>query len=122
MTKEGLREFVMGLCDGRIFSSMQIPMVDWESSLHLVFMPLAFGVTKDMSEEDISQIGGVWEWLSEAGPRSINGYPSFFSCRFLHKDDLEIARKAYEREMERRKNADLFFEKEPADSGNRDQG
>lgn len=52
-------------------------------------------------------IGVVWEWLSKAGPRSINGYPIFFSCRLMHREDWEKARRAAQKEMDRRKELDL---------------
>jgi len=47
-------------------------------------------------------LGIMWEWLRAAGPRSINGYPIFFSMRLLHKKDWLKAHRAYVKEMDRR--------------------
>lgn len=54
--------------------------------LAMVFMPLALG---GLAGWDLEKIGLVFEEISKAGPRSINGRPCFFSCQFLHIDDLE---------------------------------
>jgi hypothetical protein len=53
-----------------------------------LFMPLALGGLADFSAADIQRIGVVWEWISAAGPRAINGYPRFFSCRFMDAEDF----------------------------------
>lgn len=52
-------------------------------------------------------LGLVWEYLSEAGPRSVNGMPIFMSLRFMHIEDWNRARTAILREEERRKNITL---------------
>lgn len=52
-----------------------------------IFMPLLFGALQDYSKEQIDDIGFICEYYREAGPRSINGYPIFMSCRFVNKSD-----------------------------------
>ncbi len=103
MTEEGLREFVLGLCDDKIFCSAHIR----EHDLHLmkaIFMPLAFGAFSGWTKEEMSEIGVFWEWNRTAMPRSINGYPMFSSVRMLHVKDWERAFESYKLEMKRRKN------------------
>lgn len=58
-------------------------------------------------QEYAEQLGVIWEWMSQAGPRSINGYPTFSSHRLLHRDDWERARKALAREQERRESIEV---------------
>jgi hypothetical protein len=58
-------------------------------------------------KEFTQQIGVLWEWMSKAGPRAINGYPTFFSVRLLHRDDWERARKAIIREQKRREDIEV---------------
>lgn len=29
-------------------------------------------------------------WIDKANPMSVNGYPTFFSCRLVHKDDWKV--------------------------------
>lgn len=51
----------------------------------------AFGgllIFSDFTEEEAQQIGAMYEEYAKAGPRSINGYPFFFSASFVHVDDL----------------------------------
>jgi hypothetical protein len=58
-------------------------------------------------QEFISNIGVIYEWMEKAGPRSVNGYPTFFSCRLLHKEDWERAKVAIVREQERRETIEV---------------
>lgn len=51
-----------------------------------VFMPLLGGLTG----MDTTKIGNILEEYAKAGPRSINGYPMFFSCRIIHIDDWRV--------------------------------
>ena len=39
--------------------------------------------------EFLGNIGFIYEYMSAASPMGVNGYPTFFSMRFLHKDDTE---------------------------------
>jgi hypothetical protein len=71
--------------DNTIFSNWHI-QGDKEyiaDMLGSVFMPLLFGaeIPKDASL--------VYEYVSEAGPRSVDGMPMFMSCRFLKKPEAE---------------------------------
>lgn len=59
-------------------------------------------------------LGVIYEHMSAAGPRGINGYPMFMSLRLMHRDDWKLAFDAYEKEVARRKsNDDLFGENSP---------
>lgn len=55
----------------------------------------------------LRDLGVVWEYYDKAGPRGINGYPCFFSCHLMHREDWERARRAADKEHERRKQIDL---------------
>lgn len=54
--------------------------------------------------EDLANIaddvGAMWEELSKAGPRSINGFPFFTSGHFVHRDDLDAVLAAIEAKEE----------------------
>jgi len=71
----------------------------WEAAyaMHNV----AFGAAMEVYHGDI---GILWEYTRQAGPRSINGCPCFFSFRVMHREDWAKAHKAALAEMERRKN------------------
>jgi hypothetical protein len=49
-----------------------------------VFIPLAF-----VQQRLPTNLGHVYEYLSEAGLRAVNGYPTFMSMKFLSKDDAD---------------------------------
>jgi hypothetical protein len=104
MTEDQLREFVLGLSDCQIFTSRHIRPDDQDRLLGSVFLTVGLGAYKDWTKEELEPIGALWEWYRAAGPRSINGYPCFFSHRVIHKDDWARAHKAYEAEVKRRKN------------------
>ena len=56
-------------------------------------------------------LGVVYEHMSEAGPRAINGYPMFMSLRLMHREDWKLAFDAYKKEVARRtSDEDLFGE------------
>lgn len=99
MSDAELRKFVMGWCDGKIFSDAHLQPGD-EDRVGMVFMVIPLGGAKHI--EDPHAVARVWEWLSEASPRSINGYPTFFSCRFMGLPDWKRARAAILLEESRR--------------------
>ena len=98
MSESELREFVTEYCNGQIFTSANLP--EDSDALGMVFMPLAFGA---ITEESAKEIGIVWERLSDAGARYINGTPMFFSMHIMHKDDWARAAQAIHAELQRRK-------------------
>jgi hypothetical protein len=59
------------------------------SALGMVFMPLALGAFAGLADGEIEKIGLIYEYYDKAGPRSVNGYPSFFSMQMLNRDDTE---------------------------------
>lgn len=59
-------------------------------------------------EHQVKSIGLVYEYLSEAGPISVNGKPTFFSLRLLNKVDTEKMFDYYNQYKEIREKADNF--------------
>lgn len=70
---------------GRIFHHN---MCETVQDIHAVFMPIGLGALAEWTPEEISNIGLIYEHMSSAGPRSINGMPVFFSMKLVHKDDM----------------------------------
>lgn len=54
-----------------------------------------------------AELGIVWEYLSEALPRSINGYPIFMSCRVMNKSDWNKIWPVLQREEDRLKSIEV---------------
>jgi hypothetical protein len=85
-TDAEIKELALQLYRGEIFTSMQIP----EESMQLlgsIFMPLIFLDAIAQKQLIVNGAFSFYEFISEAGPRSINGFPSFISMRYLNKED-----------------------------------
>lgn len=63
---------------------------------------------KYFEEAQLKSIGFVYEYLSERGPMSVNGKPTFFSLRLLNHDDTRKMFEYYEKYKEIREEADNF--------------
>jgi hypothetical protein len=88
-TDEELKELALGLDHGRYFSSAHCRKPE---DVGLVFLPLAMAddaLTADLQRMEVTF---VYEDLSKALPRSINGMPMFLSMQFLNKADHQRLR------------------------------
>lgn len=79
-----LKKIAMDIVDGHIFTDRSVDAGDG-NILASIFMPIALGAFAEESKEDLEQIGMIYEYMSEAGPRSINSYPMFMSFAMLSK-------------------------------------
>lgn len=87
-SREELIQLAKDLRAGKIFGDWMIPEAEYTDMVGSVFMLLHFGVMDNF--KNVEDVGAAYEYLNVAAPLSINGYPSFFSVRWLHKDDLPI--------------------------------
>ncbi len=104
-----LREFIRDMIADKIFTCHHIRETNLLGS---IFIPITFGAFADWTEAEVEEIGAVWEHRSQAGPRAINGYPMFFSCRLINKADWEKALKIMKREKARLKELSLDLDEE----------
>lgn len=65
---------------------------DWRE-IQMTFMVLALCPLDSIP----SNAGAVYEYYTEAGPMSVNGRPTFFSCRFMPKESLPALQDEVER-------------------------
>jgi hypothetical protein len=100
-TEEELKQIAKDLWAGQIFCDRQISD---KQLLTSVFMPLVFLSVKDVKELKRRNIDFIFEYLSSAGPRSINGMPVFMSCQLLSKSDTERMLVFYSKFVELAKN------------------
>lgn len=89
-----LKEFVQNVVGNKVFLLQQMSPIQQETLVPMVFVPIALGALEGWSEEDIKNIGTIYGFYDEAGPRSINGLPIFNRMHIMHKDDWERARVA----------------------------
>lgn len=103
MSSEQKRDFVLGVCQGTIFTNRHLKD---PSLFPKVFSPFLFGGRK-LAPRDLSTLGCVWAPLDQALPKSINGHPMFVIANVMHADDARECFEAIDLELERRKNLEV---------------
>ena len=88
-TDQEIRELAMDVCDGRVFGSWQ---VDNPDLIRSIFMPLIFLDAISAKDMKASGVVHLYEEVSKAGPRAINGYPIFMSMKTLNQSDVDRLR------------------------------
>lgn len=83
LTDEAICEVAEGMKAGIVLTSEQSPANLFGS----VWMVMMFMDPKHLAEMALKDITLLYEFTDKAGPRTINGYPSFFSCRMMNRDD-----------------------------------
>lgn len=58
-------------------------------------------------QQSLANVGVIYEWLSAALPRSVNGHPIFASMYLLNKSDWDRVRNAVIKELKRREDLEL---------------
>lgn len=90
LTEEFLTQLAKDIAMNLVFTSDQIHRNEWDNILGMVFMPIVLGAFSDYSEEARKDIGMIYEYYAKAGPRSINGYPIFFSFSIVNVKDRQF--------------------------------
>jgi len=102
MSDDELRAFVDDYVSGRIWV-MQSAQREEDMALPFLVLQLS-GLPDGWKAENV---GTVWEYMSNAGPRSVNGMPMFFSCHFMHAEDWQRVLKAVTAERDKRSNIEV---------------
>lgn len=90
MSTKGLRELAMDIESNRVFTNLHLPPRDHQL-VQSIFMPLAFAGSEFVFRMRKNKIVMIYEYYDKAGPRSINGYPIFFSMKQLdYKDYMKM--------------------------------
>lgn len=97
MTAQERKTFVVDYLQNKVITSNQIPDDLWPKC----FMVLALGALSGWGKEELLKIGILYEYLDQAMPVGINGYPMFMSCRMMHIDDWVVCAAAIAKELER---------------------
>jgi hypothetical protein len=87
LTDEAVKKLAKELYRNEVFFSFQIHQNHRQQMLMSVFMVLIFADPITLKQWQTDEIDVFYEYYSEAGPRSINGYPCFFSCRVMTRAD-----------------------------------
>lgn len=102
-TEAELKQLALDCVEGKIFHNC---MLADTADLRMVFIPLALMDNKQLDDLDASEPHLIFEYLSEASPRGVNGMPSFFSMQCLSKAEFEIFKPMVD-ELERQRKAFL---------------
>lgn len=86
-SKEVLIKLAKDIKNNLVFIDRYIPE---HLSLENIFMPLLFMDEGFREELKKDPPGLIYEYLSEANPRSVNGYPTFMSLRMISIEDTKI--------------------------------
>ena len=84
-TDEDLKQIAKDMWAGKIFTDRHLK--NDPQMISSVFMILALLDKKQLVKMEQDNINLFYEYLDKAAPRSINGYPIFFSMRMLDKND-----------------------------------
>ena len=82
-SKIDLKALAIRIYKGEVFTSQQMHKEDAEMLLPSVFMPLVFLDEKQRKQLLDDKAAVFYADMKDAGPRSINGYPMFFSMGYL---------------------------------------
>lgn len=100
MEEKELRKLAADIYEGKVFTSSQCKAND----IPFVFLPIGLGALSDKTKEELENLGLIYEYISAAGPRCINGNPTFFSMRTLTIEELETLNTYYSEYDELKKN------------------
>jgi hypothetical protein len=84
-TDAELRQLAMDIVENKVFTDRHLNENE-ASMLGQVFMPIIF-MSEEQTKKVFEDVGMVYEYYSEAGPRGINGLPVFMTVRFLSSDE-----------------------------------
>lgn len=86
-TEKELYQIANDLYAGQIFTNLHIHESERARMTGLVFMNLLFLNEEQREELKKEDAVLVYEYIQKAGPRSVNGYPTFTSCWYLSRTD-----------------------------------
>jgi hypothetical protein len=84
-TDKEIRQIVKDVYSGQVFATNDTNIINLSFMVFMLMDP----------EQAPKDVGLVYEYMSEAGPRSINGYPMFFSARYLTVEETQRFNKYY---------------------------
>jgi len=94
-TEEELKEIAVGLLHGQIYSTQHQFLIDNPNMIPSVFMPLAL-MTPEVSKDFLARKPAmIFEYINKAGPRSVNGQPSFFTLQYLGQEESKKVMEYY---------------------------
>ncbi len=113
LTDDEINAMAEDIYRDRVFTSNHIRQGDL-NMLPVIFMPLVFADKKMIEKMQKDAPGMIYEHLIEAGPRSVNGYPTFVSLHIVSQEDTK---KVWEKFEQIKKAVCEVIEHENTDTG-----
>lgn len=95
MTDDAINALAEDIYKGHVFTSNQIRKEDM-GMLFVIFMPIVFAGPTFIEDMRKDNMGMIYEHFSEAGPRCVNGYPTFVSLHIISQEDTNKVWEKYE--------------------------
>jgi hypothetical protein len=96
-TDEELRQLGIDFYKGAVFTSMNISPEHMQEMFTSVFMAICF-LDQESKKELLDQNPYVfYEYMSKAGPSSINGYPCFLTFQWVTREEWVKALQTYQK-------------------------
>jgi hypothetical protein len=92
LTDEEIKKLANDIYQGLVFTNRHIQNPD---DLSRVFMSLNFLDEEQIKKFNADMPGMIYEYMENAGPRSINGMPMFMSFRVLNREDAKKVHEKY---------------------------
>lgn len=86
---EFLTQLAKDIAMNLVFTDRHIRPGD-DHHIGMIFMPICMGAFADTTPEYRQDVGLMYEYYDKAGPRSMNGYPLFFSFAYCSQHDAKI--------------------------------
>lgn len=87
MNDDEIKKLGVDIRAGRVFGSWMVAECD-QDLLVSIFLVMRFMDSDALTELQRQEPAAIYEYMSEAGGRSVNGYPTFLSMKTLDKNDL----------------------------------
>ena len=85
LTSKRIKEIAVDFAEGKIFSNLHVQNQNDLSSVFMIMIFLNEEQRQELVDDDIIF---MYEYFDKANPISVNGYPTFFSCHFMTKEDF----------------------------------
>jgi hypothetical protein len=93
-TREETRQLALDIVQGKVFHDRcfgsEIGSEQWARDVRMVFLPIALMDPEHGAAMAASNPQLIFEYFDKAGPRSVNGYPQFFSVQTVPASEWDL--------------------------------
>ena len=86
MEDKELKKLAIDIVENKVFGTFHMNKCEI-ANMGMIFMPLLFMSDEQKQELSNNKAVHFYEYLTEAGPRSVNGFPTFMSVRNIVEKD-----------------------------------